>query len=188
MVIQTKRLILRPWREADLEPFASLNADSRVMEHFPSTLSKEESDQMAKRIQGKIEDRGWGLWAVALKETEEFIGFIGLNDLDSATFPVHFAPTVEIGWRLAFDYWGKGYATEGARACLKYGFETLQLPEIVAFTAVQNLRSRAVMERLGMHRNPTDDFDHPKLPEGHPLRRHVLYRLHGKEWDQSILK
>lgn len=176
-IIQTERLILRQWCEEDLEPFAKLNADPRVMEFFPSLLSREESDQMVKRMQTKIEKRGWGWFAVSLKANEKFIGFIGMNDVDKASFPVHFAPTVEVGWRLAYPFWGKGFATEGALACLKYGFETLKLDEIVSFTAVQNMRSRAVMERIGMHHNSQDDFDHPKLPEGHPLRRHVLYRL-----------
>jgi 3-dehydroquinate dehydratase/shikimate dehydrogenase len=146
------------------------------MEFFPATLSREESDQMAKRMQTKIEELGWGWWAVSAPGVAYFIGFIGMGSLDKANFPAHFVPAVEVGWRLDFDHWGKGYATEGALACLKYGFETLGLSEIVAFTAVQNARSRAVMERIGMHRNPKDDFDHPKLPEGHPLRRHVLYR------------
>lgn len=177
--IKTDRLILRPWREEDFKPFAKLNADARVMEYFPSTLSSEESDKVAKRIQRKIEEKGWGLWAVSVPGIAEFIGFIGLNDVD---FPAPFAPAVEIGWRIDFDYWGKGYATEGAMACLKYGFETLSLNEIVSFTAVQNTRSRAVMERIGMHRDPKDDFDHPKLPEGHQLKKHVLYRLKSDEW------
>lgn len=176
--LKTKRLILRPWREKDLELFAEMNADQEVMKYFPSILSKEESNQMAKRMQTKIEERGWGFWAVTVPGIAEFIGFIGLNDV---TFPAQFTPAVEIGWRLARDYWGKGYATEGALACLNYGFEVLNLDEIVSFTAVQNMPSRAVMERIGMHHNPKDDFDHPKLPEGHWLRRHVLYRLNHDE-------
>lgn len=185
MTIKTKRLILRPWQEADLEPFAALNADSRVMEYFPSTLSREESEQMMKRMQAKIEDRGWGWWAASLAVDGKFIGFIGMNDVPQATFPAHFTPAVEVGWRLAHPFWGKGYATEGAQACLKYGFETLNLEEIVSFTAVQNMRSRAVMKRIGMHHNPKDDFDHPKLSEGHWLRRHILYRLKKNEWEKA---
>lgn len=173
-MIRTKRLVLRQWREEDLEPFARLNGDSRVMEYFPAVLSREESDAMAGRIRGKIEERGWGLWAVEVPGVAEFIGFIGLNDFD---FPgLSFSPGVEVGWRLAFEHWGKGYATEGARAALEYGFEVLGLKEIVSFTAVQNRRSRAVMERIGMSRDPGDDFNHPKLPDGHALCRHVLYR------------
>jgi len=177
MMIPTERLILRSWREEDLEPFARLNADPKVMEYFPSTLSQEESNQMGERIKTKIEERGWGLWAVSIPKVADFIGFIGLNLVDRVALSVPFTPALEIGWRLACDHWGKGYATEGARACLKYGFETLKVEEIVAFTAVPNTRSRAVMEKIGMHRNPEDDFDHPKIPEGHPLRRHVLYRI-----------
>jgi RimJ/RimL family protein N-acetyltransferase len=184
-IIQTERLILRQWHEEDLEPFAALNADPRVMEYFPATLSQQESDQMMKRMQTKIEERGWGWWAVSLVKNGNFIGFIGMNNVDPATFPAHFAPAVEVGWRLACPYWGKGYATEGALVCLKYGFETLNLEEVVSFTAAQNMRSRAVMERIGMLRDPKDDFDHPKLPEGHRLRRQVLYRLKAKKWQNQ---
>lgn len=183
-IIQTKRLVLRQWHMEDLKPFAALNADVKVMEYFPSTLSIEESDQMVKRMQTKIQERGWGWWAVSLVEDGTFIGFIGMNDVDQSTFPTHFTPTVEVGWRLAFPFWGQGYATEGATACLKYGFENLNLEEIVSFTAVQNMRSRAVMERIGMHRDPKDDFDHPKLPKEHKLSRHVLYRLKASEWQK----
>ncbi len=181
--LKTERLVLRQWREDDLELFARMNADPRVMEYFPATLSKEESDQMAKRMEMKIAERGWGWWAVSVPGVAEFIGFIGLNNVDKSNLAAHFTPAIEIGWRLAFDYWGKGYATEGAKAALSYGFETLDLSEIVSFTAVENMRSRRVMERIGMHHNPSDDFEHPKLPEGHPLRKHVLYRLNQKEWN-----
>lgn len=171
-MIKTERLILRQWKEEDLEPFARMNADPRVMEFFPATLTREESNQMAKKVQTRIEERGWGFWAASLIETGEFIGFIGLEDV---LFKAIFTPAVEVGWRLAFDFWGKGYATEGALASLLYGFEKLKLKEIFSFTAVENRRSRAVMERIGMRYQ--GDFDHPKLPEGHPLRRHVLYRI-----------
>lgn len=174
--IKTKRLILRPWKETDLKPFAKINADTKVLEYFPATLSKEESDQMAYRIKSKIEERGWGLWAVEVPGHCDFIGFIGLNNVDKESFSTHFSPAIEVGWRLAFEYWGKGYATEGAKAALVYGFETLNLPEIVSFTAEQNMRSRRVMEKIGMHHDPKDDFDHPKLAENSPLKRHVLYR------------
>jgi 3-dehydroquinate dehydratase / shikimate dehydrogenase len=174
--IKTTRLFLRPWEETDLIPFAELNADPRVMEYFPSTLSKEESDQLAHKIQSKFEQKGWGLWAVAAPGVADFIGFIGLNEVP---FKAHFTPAIEIGWRIAFNHWDKGYATEGAQAVLQYGFETLKLKEIVSFTVAQNFRSRRIMEKIGMKHNPVDDFDHPKLPEGHPLRRHVLYRIHG---------
>lgn len=182
MILKTERLILRPWLEEDFEPFARLNADPRVMEYFPSTLSKEESDQMARSMKEKIEECGWGWWAVTLADTGEFIGFIGLRALEKSTFPAPFTPAVEVGWRLTFDHWGKGYATEGANACLKFGFETLDLPEIVAYTSLENHRSVAVMQRIGMHRDPAGDFDHPRIPEGQKMRRHQLYRISREEW------
>jgi 3-dehydroquinate dehydratase / shikimate dehydrogenase len=182
MIIRTERLILRPWEEEDLEPFAQLNADSRVMEYFPSILSRKESDDLARRASTKLQEQGWGLWAVTHPGNAKFIGFIGLAE---PTFIAHFTPAVEVGWRLAYEYWGRGYATEGALEVLKYGFETLNLTEIVSFTATQNARSRAVMKRIGMHYDPKDDFDHPKLPEGDRLRRHVLYRLYRDEWEKS---
>lgn len=129
---------------------------------------------MANRISSKLEEQGWGLWAVSVPGVVDFIGFIGLAE---PTFSAHFTPAVKVGWRLAYPFWGKGYAAEGVLACLKYGFETLSLKEIVSFTAAQNMRSRAVMERIGMQHDLEDDFDHPNLFEGHWLRRHVLYRL-----------
>ena len=177
-IIKTQRLILRPWRESDLEPFAALNADPKVMEFFPSIKTHQESAEEYHRIVKGFEKNGYGFWAVSLIGTDNFIGFIGLRYDD---FPAPFTPAVEIGWRLASDYWNKGYATEGALAALKYGFETLNLNEIISFTYVLNIPSRRVMERIGMHHNPADDFDHPNLPEGHRLRRHVLYRLTPNE-------
>jgi 3-dehydroquinate dehydratase/shikimate dehydrogenase len=180
--IRTDRLILRQWKKGDLEPFASINADPRVREYFPGLQTREESDHSVSLVSGHIEKYGWGFWAASLVETGEFIGFIGLEDV---YFQANFVPAVEIGWRLAYKHWGKGYATEGALACLRYGFETLKLDEIVSFTAVENTRSRRVMEKIGMHHDSKDDFDHPKLPEGHPLRRHVLYRLDRDEWKKQ---
>lgn len=177
-IIKTTRLILRPWKEEDLEPFAKLNSDPRVMEYFPSIKSREESDEMVKMMQAHIERCGWGFWAASLIETNEFIGLIGLEDV---YFKAHFTPAVEIGWRLAFEYWGKGLATEGAKAALKYGFATLGLQEIVSFTAMPNQRSRRVMEKIGMHSNPKDNFDSQKFPEGHPLKTQVLYRTSKAE-------
>ncbi len=177
--IKTERLILRPWREEDLEPFARLNADPRVMEFFPGVLTQEESDQFAKRICIAMKQQGWGLWAVSIPDVADFIGYIGLAPVN---FVADFTPAVEVGWRLAYDFWNNGYATEGAQATLKYGFETLQLDEIVSFTAIQNTRSQKVMEKIGMKHYSEEDFDHPKLAEGHWLRKHVLYRLKQKEW------
>jgi len=172
--LRTHRLYLRRWRASDREPFAALNADPRVMEYFPAALSREESDALAARIESHFEQYGFGLWAVEIVDIAPFAGFIGLS---VPRFEAHFTPGVEIGWRLAAEYWGCGYATEGARAVLAFGFEQLRLAEIVSFTVPGNLRSLRVMERLGMTRNPADDFDHSALAEGHPLRRHVLYRL-----------
>jgi len=172
--LETERLILRPWREADREPFARLNADPAAMEFFPARLSRAESDQGVDRIEKHFRDHGFGLFAVEVRLDGAFIGFIGLN---VPRFVAHFTPCVEIGWRLAAQYWGQGLATEGARAALRYGFETAALDEIVAFTVPENLRSRRVMEKLGMTHDSVDDFDHPNLPESHPMCRHVLYRL-----------
>jgi ribosomal-protein-alanine N-acetyltransferase len=172
--LRTDRLLLRRWRPDDLPPFAELNADQRVMEHFPALLSTEESNTLAARIQARSEEHGFGLWAVEVVGGAPFIGFIGLA---VPRFEAFFTPCVEIGWRLAAAHWNRGYATEGAQAALEFGFRHLQLAEIVSFTAVENVRSRRVMEKLGMVRSPEEDFDHPLLPEGHCLRRHVLYRL-----------
>ena len=172
-VASTPRLILRRWRASDREPFARMNGDPRVMEFFPATLSRAETETMIATIEKRITQYGFGFWAAVLKTTESFIGFIGLN---VPGYPLPFSPCVEIGWRLAFDQWGKGYAQEGARAALAFGFERMGLREIVSFTTADNLRSRHVMERIGMIHDGEGDFDHPSLPEGHPLRRHVLYR------------
>lgn len=174
ITLQTERLILRPWQASDLEPFAALNADPKVMEFFPFTLNRKESDALAQRIVNDFEKRGWGFFAVSEKSGTDFIGFIGLTPVESH-FP--FAPAVEVGWRLAYPFWGRGYAVEGAKAAIHYGFEEQNLREIVSFTAVSNIRSMRVMEKLGMTRNAKDDFEHPRLAAGHPLRPHVLYRI-----------
>lgn len=173
-MIETERLLLRPWRDSDLEPLAALNADPRVMQHFPRLLTRDESQAMILRIQGIFSERGFGLWALEVKDGAPFIGFCGLL---APGFTAHFTPCVEIGWRLAADHWGQGYAREAARAALAYGFDRARLDEIVSFTVPANVRSRRVMEAIGMTRDPEDDFEHPALPPGHPLRRHVLYRI-----------
>jgi RimJ/RimL family protein N-acetyltransferase len=170
--LETARLRLRQWRAEDHAPFAQLNADPRVMEYFPSTLTKAESDALAQRFAAPIAQRGWGFWAVERKSDESFIGFVGLN-VPSAPLP--FAPCTEVGWRLAADAWGQGFATEAAREALRVGFDVLGLAEIVSFTTLGNRRSRAVMERLGMKESGT--FEHPSVPVGNPLRPHCLYRL-----------
>jgi RimJ/RimL family protein N-acetyltransferase len=174
VTLSSSRLCLRRWREEDREAFAAMNTDTRVMEFFRSSLSRAESDAMVDRIQKHFSEHGFGLWAIEVPDVAAFVGFAGLA---VARFSAHFTPCVEVGWRLAFEHWGRGYATEAARLALGYGFGTLALPEVVAFTSATNHRSRAVMERLGMRRDPAEDFDYPGLPEGHPLRRHVLYRL-----------
>lgn len=171
--IRTERLLLRRWHEADHAAFAAMNADPRVMEHFPALLSRQESDAVVARIEAHFAEHGFGLWAVEIGDVVPFAGFIGLC---YPRFEAHFTPCVEVGWRLAADYWGQGYATEGGRAALAFGFQTLRLAEIVSFTVPANMRSRRVMEKLGMRHNPSDDFDHPLLSPGHPLCRHVLYR------------
>jgi RimJ/RimL family protein N-acetyltransferase len=173
-VLRTPRLVLRRWRCADREAFAALNADPRVMAHFPSTLTREESDASADRIERELAEQPFGLWAVEIPGVTAFAGFTGLH---VPSFEAAFTPCVEIGWRLAFAHWGRGYATEAARAVLAYAWDPLGLAELVSFTAVDNARSRAVMDRIGMRHDPAADFDHPGLPEGHPLRRHVLYRV-----------
>ena len=166
-----ERVTLRPWRTGDLDAFAALNADPRVMAQLPAALSREESAAMMARMQARLETQGWGHWA--LDVDGHCIGFIGLS---APSFEAAFTPCIEVGWRLAFEAWGHGYATEGAQLALAHGFGPLGLQEIVSFTTVSNLRSRRVMERLGMTRDPADDFDHPRLV-GHPLQPHVLYRL-----------
>jgi RimJ/RimL family protein N-acetyltransferase len=178
-VLTTERLRLRPWRSDDLEPFAALNADARVREFFPGLQTYEESAASMRWIDDHFRVHGFGLWAVEAIGIAPFIGFIGLS---VPSFDAPFMPCVELGYRLAFDHWGRGYATEGARAALAFGFATAGLDEIVAMTAAGNARSRRVMERLGMTRNATDDFDHPNIAAEHPLRRHVLYRLTARDW------
>ncbi len=167
--------MLRQWREDDLQPFAALNADPEVMLHFPSRLTRAQSDALAERERLRISERGWGLWAAERVSDTAFLGFIGLAE---HRFDGHFTPAVEVGWRLAREYWGNGYATEGGRAAIAFGFDELALDEIVSFTTVGNARSIRVMERLGMTHDAADDFEHPALPHGDPLRPHVLYRLH----------
>jgi RimJ/RimL family protein N-acetyltransferase len=172
--LRTPRLHLRPWRAEDHAPFAAMNADPVVREYFPSLLSPVESKAQAEHLQGHIDRHGFGFWAVEAPGVAPFIGFIGLK---SITFEAAFTPAVEVGWRLARAHWGRGYATEGARAAIADGFERLRLREIVALTVPSNWRSRRVMAQLGMTHDPAEDFDHPGLPDGSPLRRHVLYRV-----------
>ena len=172
-MIETARLILRRWRAADLGPFAAINADPLAMRFMPAAMTAEESLGMVERIEAHFETHGFGIWAVEAPGVSPFIGFVGLQRVP---FEAHFTPAVEIGWRLSPAHWGKGYASEAAKAALRFGFEDLNLDQIVSFTVTANKASWSVMERIGMTRDPKDDFDHPRLPQGHPLRLHVLYR------------
>lgn len=172
--LTTERLRLRRWRPSDRRPFAELNADARVMEHFPAPLTRDESNRMVQRIEAQFELHGFSLWALEVPGVVEFAGFVGLL---VPSFQAPFTPCVEIGWRLAFEHWGKGYAPEAARAVLRFAFEQARLREVLSFTATGNLRSRRVMEKIGMSHDAGDDFDHPNLPPGHRLGRHVLYRV-----------
>lgn len=177
MTLKTQRLILRGWRDEDVQPFAAMNADKQVMEYFPNTLSPDDSRVLKEYFENHIQEHGFGFWAVEVPGVTDFAGMLGIS---IPRFEAHFAPCVEIGWRLAAQYWGKGYATEGAKAALQFGFE--RFDEIVSFTVPANIRSRRVMEKLGMTRDPDEDFLHPSLPAGHPLKPHVLYRLKRHDW------
>ena len=176
-VLRTPRLLLREWRPEDREPFAALNADPRVMEHLPALLPRRQSDALARRSERHFARHGFGPWAVEVPGVAPFIGFVGLV---VPTFEAHFMPCVEIGWRLAAEHWGRGYATEAAQVAIAFGFEERGLDEIVSFTTPPNVRSQAVMRRIGMTHDEADDFDHPRFPPGHRLRRHVLYRLDNR--------
>ncbi len=182
--IKTPRLVLRPWSAQDLPAFAAMNADARVMEYLPKLLDRTESDALAARIGEHFDRHGFGFWAVEVPSVISFAGFVGLN---IPRFQTHFTPCVEIGWRLAYEQWGQGYATEAARAAIDFGFTNAGLAQIVSFTVPDNLRSRRVMQRVGMTHSPADDFDHPILAAGHRLRRHVLYRLQQVDWASGRL-
>ena len=176
--LTTERLRLRQWRDEDREPFAELNTDPRVMAFFPSVLSKADSDALADRCKSLITVQGWGFRAVKKRDNGHFIGFVGLNQ---PAYDLPFSPWVEIGWRLGYEYWGKGYAKEAAQSALRTGFERLDFPEIVSCTPVNNKRSRAVMQRLNML-DTGETFEQPMVPAGSPLRTHCLYRLSFSQW------
>ena len=177
--LRTARLVLRPWRDDDLPAFAALNADPDVRRYFPSVLTRAESDANAALLRSFFEGRRFGPWAVEVPGETPFAGFVGIWP---TAFETPFTPCIEIGWRLAREHWGKGYATEGAKAALAFGFEEAGLAEIVALVAPGNRASRAVMDRIGLVEDPDGAFDHPRLAEGHPLRRHLLYRLGRERW------
>lgn len=176
-MIETQRLILRHWVPADKDPFYKINADKRVMEFYPNVLTREESDGIIDRAQALLGNNELAMMAVELKENSKFVGFIGLQNIP---FEAEFTPAVEIGWRIAFEHWNQGLATEGANAVLEYGFSNLNLAEIISITFEGNLRSRRVMEKIGMIRDLQGDFSHPRLPVDDRLRPHVLYRSSNK--------
>jgi len=185
--LTTDRLLLRPWKESDAEPYADLNQDPAVVEHFAGPVAREASYEQVDYFNQMIAERGFGFWALEVRETGQFIGFTGLS---VPSFEAPFLstvenglPGVEIGWRLAKDAWGNGYATEAARAALGYGFGPAGLDEIVSFTATTNLPSQRVMQRIGMTHDEADDFDHPRIEKGHRLERHVLYRIKRTQWE-----
>ena len=182
VTLRTARLLLRPLRASDRVLFAAINADPKVMEHFPRTSTREESDAGADRIVARMEQQGFGLWAVEVPGIADFIGFIGLNPADA----VLGRPVLEVGWRLAAEHWGRGYATEGARASLAHAFDVLGKDEVVSFATTANQRSRHVMEKLGLVRRPEDDFDHPGVPPSWSGRRHVLYRITREQWRSQL--
>jgi RimJ/RimL family protein N-acetyltransferase len=177
--LRTERLSLRRWRDEDRAPFAAMNADPSVMAYFPGVLDRALSDAIIDRTEAAFDADGFGLWAIERSADGRFLGFVGLS---RPSFETAFTPCIEIGWRLAADAWGHGYATEGAVAVRDHAFDDLGLDDLLSWTTEANVPSRRVMERIGMHHDPLDDFDHPRLPAGHPLRPHVLYRLQRAEW------
>ncbi|MCU7873804.1 MAG: GNAT family N-acetyltransferase [Candidatus Thiodiazotropha sp. (ex Lucinoma borealis)] len=181
--LKTNRLKLRQWKESDLLPFAKMNADPAVMEYYPSILSEDESNEMAKILKGYISDRCWGFWAVEIIEEKKFIGFVGLH---KPTYDLPVKNCVEVGWRLGREYWGKGYATEAAKESLRFAFEELDLTEVYSFASVSNKKSWSVMERINMV-NTGNNFEHPIIPEGHHLREHVLYKITKKQWNNNYV-
>jgi RimJ/RimL family protein N-acetyltransferase len=182
LTLRTPRLLLREWRDEDADAFAAMFDDPAVMEFLIPVADRAAIDAIVGRIRSHFDQHGFGWWAAELRSTGAFIGFIGLSYIP---FEAHFTPAAEVGWRLASAHWGQGYATEGARAALEAAFTQLGLDEIVSMTVPANARSRRVMERIGMTRDPADDFDHPRLAAGHPLRRHVLYRIRKDGWQRQ---
>ncbi|WP_459732211.1 GNAT family N-acetyltransferase [Pseudomonas sp. MHK4] len=181
--LASARLLLRQWHDGDLVEFAAMCADPLVMRYFPAPLSRSESASLIDRVREHFAKHGFGLWALERKDTGQFIGFTGLGVVG---FDAPFTPAVEIGWRLAREHWGLGYASEAAWTALRCGFDRLALNEVVSFTAISNLPSQKVMQAIGMHHDPADDFDHPRLALDHPLRRHVLYRISREQWLQTL--
>lgn len=180
-IIETERLILRTWKSGDLQPMVAINQDPKVMEHFPGLLDLETTKNLIDKVNNHHEQHGYSLYACVKRDSHEFIGFIGLLVVN---FKAHFTPATEIAWRLSSKHWGQGFATEGAKAVLDYAFKKLKIPEIVSFTVRDNTKSIRVMQKIGLHHSIDDDFDHPKLDDNSPLKRHVLYRLSKAEYLQ----
>ncbi|MCB1651863.1 MAG: GNAT family N-acetyltransferase [Alphaproteobacteria bacterium] len=172
--IETERLILREWEDEDLEPFARMNADPLVMEYLPRVLDEKASARHMQEFQKHFDKYGYGLYVVEVKEDDEFAGFVGLKNVD---FKAAFTPAIELAWRLDYEHWGKGYASEAARAVIDHAFTVLSLTELVAYTVHDNVRTIAMMEKLGMEYQKGEDFDYPALRKGHPLGRFVLYKI-----------
>lgn len=183
IILETERLILRTWTPEDVGPMAEISQDPQVMRYFPALQNLKQTQQLIEKVMAHYREHGFTLYALELKSDGTFIGFTGLLTPD---FEAHFTPAVEIGWRLASAYWGRGYATEAARCVLHHAFMDIGLEEVVSFSAVANAQSRRVMEKIGLHHNPKDDFDNPKLAADSPLRRHVLYRLTRAEYLQRL--
>ena len=184
MNIQTERLLLRNWEARDLEPFSEMGRDERVMKYFPNLMTEEDCKNFIATKQGVIEKNGWGFWAAEHVKSKAFVGVVGIV-YDELPIKLKQSPRLEIGWRLRTEWWHQGLATEAARACLEFGFETVQANEIVAVTALSNLPSVRVMQKLGMSRDAADDFNHPRVAEGHPLQRHLVYRLTKEDWERA---
>ena len=182
--LRTRRLLLRRWKPSDFPPFAKMNADPRVMEFMLRKMTPEETRHKIDGIAANFNANGFGLWAVEIAASEKFIGFVGLA---VPGYRLPFTPCVEIAWRLCAEEWGKGYAPEAAHEAIRDGFERVGLQEIVSFTAATNSKSRRVMEKLGMRYSPAEDFEHPMVPEGNTLRRHVLYRLKKADWRVKVI-
>lgn len=181
--LESARLVLRQWRDDDLGEFAAMSSDPQVMRYFPAPLTRLEAAALIGRIRGHFNEYGFGLWALERKDSGAFIGMTGLAQVN---FDAHFTPAVEIVWRLARRHWGQGYASEAAWTCLRCAFAQLRLEQVVSFTAQSNLPSQKVMEAIGMLPDPAGNFDHPRLPKGHPLRPHVLYRIDRAHWEQTL--
>lgn len=181
--LESARLVLRQWRDADLDEFAAMCADPQVMRYFPAPLTRLESAALIGRIRGHFNEYGFGLWALERIDSGEFIGMTGLLNVN---FDAAFAPAVEIGWRLAREHWGLGYASEAAWTCLRCAFSQLRLEQVVSFTSDSNLPSQKVMQAIGMQQDVAGSFEHPRLPPGHPLRPHVLYRIDRERWQANL--